>query len=233
MREKVKEDMSDDTQYLDEMHRHYENARRDLSDHRLMERTIIAGLLRVLEIQYEDREIQKKGPEPIDVWFRCARFQVTEILDEGRRRDAELYKQQQKLENAKSLIECFEPVCPGHDSLNPTACSLDDYFQLIHRRSQEKLKKYGQVNRDIDFLVYINRRSIYLYPTEPWPAPTPLMQDGWRSVVFVDNRYARVLYANDDAPAFLQDAVGRTRFWEKGSHESMFPQQLEAEEESS
>ncbi|PRD43136.1 hypothetical protein C5748_13095 [Phyllobacterium phragmitis] len=56
----------------------------------LQERTAVAGLLRVLGLDYREEEITKRGPEPIDAWFRDARFQVTEILDKDRPRNLEI-----------------------------------------------------------------------------------------------------------------------------------------------
>ena len=220
--------MSDDTQALDRMRRGYEQAGPDLSDHECKERTTVAGFLRVLKVPYKNCEIRKEGPEPIDVRFREACFQVTEILDEDRRRDAELREQQKKIGNAKTLMELWKPAQPGRDSLSSTACSPECYFSVILSRSQDKLKTYGRVDEDIDLLVYINQRSTHLYPKEPWPDPTPLMQHGWRSVAFVGGGpYARVLYAKENAPAFLREAVGETYFWDKGPQQEMFPLRID------
>ncbi len=218
-------DMSDDAQYLAKLREENEKARQDLSNQTLKERTTVAGLLRVLKIPYEDGEIRKEGPEPIDVRFRNAGFQVTEIPDKDCRRDAE-YREKQKKYNAATLpMELGKPVQRGHDSLDPTACAPEVYFELILSRSQKKVKKYGQVDGDIDLLVYINQQPTHLYPTEPWPDPAPLRQHGWRSVAFVGGGpYARVLYANKDAPDFLRKAVGKTHFWEQ--EQTMFPQTL-------
>ena len=225
--------MSDEKQVLEKLRQHAEKARRDLSNPAFQpfrERTIVAGLLRVLKIPYEDCEIRKEKKEqsPIDVHFRGARFQVTEIHDEGRKRNDELRERQERLKRAKSLAELWEPVRLGRDSLSPTARAPEYYFQLILSRSQDKVDRYRRVYGDIgdiDLLVSINRPSIHLYPTDPWPDPGPLKQHGWRSVAFVGGGpYARVLYANDDALAFLRKAVGKTHFWEQLT--DMFPQAL-------
>jgi len=222
--------MSDDKQVLEELRQHAEKARRDLNDSPLMERTSVAGLVRVLKTQYEDCEIRKEKKEqsPIDVHFRGARFQVSEILDEDRKRNEELRKRQKRLKGTRTYRELWECVRPGHDSLSPTARAPEYYFQLILSRSQDKLDRYRRVYGDIgdiDLLVYINRPSIHLYPTDPWPDPAPLKQHGWRSVAFVGGGpYARVLYANEDAPAFLRKVVGKTHFWEQPT--DVFPQTL-------
>lgn len=193
---------------------------------------MVAGFLHVLKVQYEDGEIRKKGPEPVDVWFRDARFQVTEILDEGRRRDAELRGEQERIEEAESLQELWTRVQRGNDSLSPTACMPSEYYQLILDRSQEKLEKYGKGDEDIDLLIYINRKGAYLWPTEPWPVPTQLMEHGWRSVAFVDNCYARVLYTTrENDPDFLRKAEGKTHGQPPGAGKSIFPQRLGPEDE--
>ena len=225
--------MSDDTQVLDEMRQNVEKAGQDLNNQPLMERTTVAGLLNVLRIEHEDCGIKKEKEQdsPIDVHFREACFQVTAILDEDRKRNAELREQQKKIGNARTLMELRELVQPGSDSLSPTACSPECYFSVILSRSQKKLEKYKRRKYNlgaIDLLVYINQQSTHLYPKEPWPDPTPLMQHGWRSVAFIGGGpYARVLYANENAPAFLREAVGETYFWDKGPQQGMFPLHLD------
>ncbi len=205
--------MSDDTQFLKEELERTKKACRALSNHTVRERTIVAGFLNVLKIPYQDNEIRKEGPEPIDIWFRSARFQVMEKLGKGRRRGDELRNREEKLDQSSTLIELFVPVEPGNDSLSPTAFDPDKFFQIILSCSQDKLDKYGRVDGDIDFLVYINMKGRYLSPLEPWPDPALLQKHGWRSVSFVDNARARVLYARENAPDFLLEAMGKTYLW--------------------
>ena len=205
--------MRDEKQAREWWCQNVEKARQDLNNTQLMEVTIVAGLLNVLRIEYEGCEIknEKDQDSPIDVHFREACFQLTECLDEDRRRDAEL---------------CGKQEMPVSGSL--TARTPKGYFHLILSCSQKKLKKYRRVDGDIDLLVYINQRSTYLSPVEPWPCSAPLRKHGWRSVTFVDNySYARVLYANDDAPDFLREAVGKTHVCKNGpGRRSVFPQTL-------
>ena len=236
--------MSDASQSYEEELERTKKARQDLSNHTVKERTPVTGFLNVLGVQYEPCEIQKKGPEPIDIWFRDARFQVTEILDEDRRRDAELREREDNLRRAvdtgkfeyfKKAVERPGPFRP------PTRCTPDDYFQRILSRSEEKLKKYGRIDGGIDLLVYINLsgtttinlRGTIRPETEPWPDLAPLQNHGWRSVSFVDNACARVLYATENAPAFLQNAMGKTHLWPVWDLKigSMFPQELGPDEE--
>ena len=223
--------MSDVTQFLKEEIERTERAYQDLQNHKKKERTTVAGFLRVLKIQYEDREIQKKGDEPVDIRFQGVHFQVIESLDEGRRHDDEIHKRlgnlkwalaTKKFEHLRKAVEV-----PGSFSPPPN-CIPEDYFQRIFCCSEKKAKKYGRVDGDIDLLVYINMKGRHLYPIEPWPTPEPLMEHGWRSVSFVDNCYARGLYAKKNAPAFLQAAVEKTHGDPKDG--GIFPQELGPEE---
>jgi hypothetical protein len=75
----------------------------------LQERTAVAGFLRVLGIEFRENEIIKRGPEPIDVWFRDARFQVTELIDQRRPRNLEIAQRANRIRKAKSLKELSEP----------------------------------------------------------------------------------------------------------------------------
>jgi Putative endonuclease, protein of unknown function (DUF1780) len=79
---------SSEREILEKLRRDAEEAEALFSNagQHLQERTVLAGLLRALGVDFQEQEIVKCGPEPIDVWFRDARFQVTEILDPGRPR---------------------------------------------------------------------------------------------------------------------------------------------------
>ena len=229
--------MSDDNQFYEEELERTEKARQDLSDHTVRERTTVAGFLRVLKIQYEDCDIQKKGPEPIDIWFCDARFQVTEILDEDRRRDGELrYKRENNLRRAVDTgkFEYFQKAVeePG-PFLPPVLYTPECYFQHVLSCSEKKSKGYEKTyGRDavgnIDFLVYINLKGGIRPETEPWPDLAPLKNHGWRSVSLIGNACARVLYARENAPDFLLEAMGKTYLWPVWDPKigSMFPQEL-------
>ena len=138
--------MSDDSQFYEEELERTKKARHDLSDHTAKERRIVAGFLNVLKIQYEDCEIQKKGPEPIDIWFRCARFQVMESLDEKRRRDAKIRKREDNLRGAVNTgkFEHFQKAIVVEEPrpFRPARYTPECYFQRILSCSEKKLKRY-------------------------------------------------------------------------------------------
>ena len=196
--------MSDDSQFYEEERERTKKARQDLSDHTVRERTTVAGFLRVLKIPYEDCEIQKKGPEPTDIEFRAACFQVMENPDKDRRRDDEWRKRENCLRRAVDTgkFKYYKEAVEVRGAFLPRVLYTPKcYFQRILSCSEKKSKRYEKTyGRDavgnIDFLVYINLKDGILRPkTGSWPDLAPLKNHGWRSVSFIDNACARVLYA--------------------------------------
>jgi hypothetical protein len=182
----------------------------------LQERTVVAGLLRVLGVSFDESELVKQGPEPIDVHFRDARFQVTELLDSGRPRNAEVRQIAERRKAAGSLQDLIEP---GVISSRPAP--PDEVFDFVRDACRKKHSKYGHSCQDVDLLVYVNLKERHLYPIEPWPNNADLGAMGWRSVSFIMEPYARVLLARADAPSFLRVAADQTYHWQH--LESCFP----------
>jgi hypothetical protein len=182
----------------------------------LQERTAVAGLLRVLGLDYREVEITKRGPEPIDVWFRDARFQVTEILDKDRPRNLEIKQRSDRIRRAKRLDDLFEPGVISSNPIPPR-----EYAAMISDRCQEKAQKYADQCGDVDLLVYVNLRGRHLYPTEPFPEAAAGVCTGWRSVTVITERFAVVLRAADNAPSFLSGRKGKMVYW--NGMDSVFP----------
>lgn len=178
----------------------------------LQERTAVAGLLRVLGVAFRPDELIKKGPEPIDVWFRQARFQVTEILDPGRRRNREIGQLADRINNAASLHDLCTPGVVSSRPLSPT-----ELFELILKRSREK----AGACPNVDLLIYVNLRARHLYPAGPLPDAVSLASTGWRSVSVIMERFALIPWAAPSAPDFLLLRKGQVIEWP--SIESVFP----------
>jgi hypothetical protein len=138
---------------LDELRRDAEDAQKLFSNRGqdTQERTVVAGLLRVLGVKFREEEIIKRGPEPIDVWFREARFQVTEILDEGRTRNRELKQRTERIKSATSLQDLAQPGIISSNPITP-----EELFILVLDRCQEKAQRYGSASNTIDLLIYVN-----------------------------------------------------------------------------
>ncbi|MES0036061.1 DUF1780 domain-containing protein [Mesorhizobium sp. M0046] len=180
------------------------------------ERTAVAGLLRVLGLDFQEDEIIKRGPEPIDVWFRDARFQVTEILDKGRPRNLEIKQRSERMKRAKRLDDLLERGTISSDPIPP-----EEFAALISERCAEKAEKYAGQCGDVDLAIYVNLRGRHLYPTEPFPPLKANLCRGWRSVTVITERFAVVLQATAKAPTFLGSRRGQMVYWDK--MESVFP----------
>jgi len=174
----------------------------------LQERTAVHGLLRVLGIVHTAEEIIKQGPEPIDVWFQDARFQITEIMYPQRARDKEIRESAQRATKAQSLRDLWEPGTITSTPMEPQAV-----VNLVVERASEKARHYSGQCMNIDLLVYLNLRRYHLYPIRPFPPVPELEALCWRSVSLIMERFAIVLSAADSAPKFLRDRVGEGVEW--------------------
>jgi Putative endonuclease, protein of unknown function (DUF1780) len=180
------------------------------------ERTAVAGLLQVLGVPFRYDEIVKRGPEPVDVWFGDARFQVTEILDSGRRRNLEIRQRAERARDAGRLTELLEPI-----SLSSQPMELDEVLALVRERCKEKAQSYaGQVG-GIDLLVYINLKARHFMPGGSLPTAIDPAFRAWRSVSVIMERVAIVVWAAGDAPAFLRRHHGQVVNWDR--MDSVFP----------
>ena len=182
----------------------------------LQERTAVAGLLRVLGVDFREDEIVKCDSEPIDVSFRDARFQVTEILDRGRPRNLEIKRRSDRAKDAKHLRDLVEPGTISSDPMAP-----DELVALVSERCREKARRYAGECSDIDLLIYVNLRRRHLHPSWPLPEAAALASLGWRSVSVIMERFAVVLWAAESAPAFLLERKGQPVVWP--GPDSVFP----------
>lgn len=172
------------------------------------ETTAVHGLLRVLGIEHAAGDIIKRGPEPVDVWFQDARFQVTEILHPERPRDKEIRQRAARASIATRLEDLVEPGTITSDPMEPQAV-----LELVIERAREKAAHYAGRCSDIDLLVYVNLRGHHLYPAGPFPLVPQLSAQGWRSVSLVMERFAIVLTADSSAPKFLRERVTEGVEW--------------------
>jgi Putative endonuclease, protein of unknown function (DUF1780) len=175
----------------------------------LQERTAVAGLLRVFGIDFRNSEIEKRGPEPIDIWFRDARFQITEMLDTGRPRNLEVRQRSKRMSEAKSLQQLIEPGTISSQPISPS-----ELVTLALERAKKKEQKYGDC-RYIDLLIYVNLRQRHIFPTSPFPNDAEASLTGWRSVSIIMERFAIVLWASAKAPEFIIERKGRPLTWDK------------------
>ncbi|MEY9785438.1 DUF1780 domain-containing protein [Sinorhizobium fredii] len=180
------------------------------------ERTMVAGFLTVLGIDYSADDIIKAGPEPIDVHFRDAKFQTTEILDDDRKRDKEIRERGGRAARAQRAGDLLEPV-----NLTGSAISAGELVERVRSCADAKRLHYaGQVAR-IDLLVYVNLRGRFVRDDTSFHAFSETEAGGWRSISVVMEGFAIVLWAAHDAPAFLCAVIGKPMF--RRTLESNFP----------
>ncbi len=200
-------------EYLKKLTEHAAETRRLFSNAQKpeRERKVVRAFLRCLGIEFSDDEINAGQAEPIDVAFRSARFQVTELLDEGRKRGDEWRKREQRYRSAESVLDVVEPAKSPKDYSTP-AMSFGEIATCIVAHLSNKVERYGERGcSDVDALVYVNLEGRYLWPTEADPnleALCNLRGQRWRSASVLFLPYSIVMNADKHAPSFLLDKVG-------------------------
>lgn len=170
------------------------------------EQKVVRAQLRCLGIDFSHSEIQSKEDQddPVDVIFREAQYQVMDIHG-GHKPGLESRKRMKKYEAAKEYSDLLTPY------KSPEPKSLDEMVHEVTNSLKKKAKRYGgNTCSDLDVLVYVNLQERYLWPLESFPNNLEaLRSQGWRSVSVLFVPYSIVLFANDSAPCFIRDRVGR------------------------
>ena len=192
-----------DQEYLNKLAEHAKDTSRLFSNLMKPEREgmVCRTFLRCLGVAFDEGELISQPGEPIDVGFRDTRFQIIEVLEEGRRRSDEWRERERKYREARLMDDVLEPYREA------VPVSLGEIVQLLSERLEDKGKKYA--GEDIDVLAYVNFGDEYLDPNSAWPDVQPVQQYGWRSVSFVFPPYSVVLHARAAAPDFLRSTVGQ------------------------
>lgn len=196
-----------DEEYLAELRRHAAETRTLLSNAQKpeRERMVVRAFLRCVGEPFTDGEILADQPEPVDIAFRAARFQVMDIVGDWKR-GGDWRERERRYENAKSVSDVTEPWTDS----NPM--SFDDVSRAIAEGLTEKASHYGIKNcSGLDVLVYVDLKGRHLWPLEPALSAEVariLEKQGWRSASMLFVPYGAVLLAQADAPSFLQDKAG-------------------------
>jgi len=203
-------EFKNENEVLDELRRDADESVRLFSNQgqKELEKRVVRGFLRALGIDFLEEQLRYGQTEPIDICFLGARFQITERMDLGRRRNLEIKKVAERRQNARSLEDLLEP----HISSRPLGPRL--VSDLVLEETKRKWEKYRNGCRGVDMLVYINFKSYHLFPLSPWPDFTDFInfrKQGWRSVSVLMGWYATVLFTEMTAPDFLKSVVGQTR----------------------
>jgi hypothetical protein len=138
----------------------------------------------------------KHAEEPIDVAVKGASFQIKEAFPPGRKRQLEYSL---KLSEAKAATDSADLL----ESYSPIEMTGKEIFGICSEYAEKLVREhaYGQKEiSKIDLLVYVN------YPGnhELEPFAGQLQESPFRSVSYLSNRYASVIYATESAVAWLR-----------------------------
>lgn len=165
------------------------------------ERWVCLELAQNLGIAFDETEMFSPENDPPDVIFRDARFEVKEILDQGRKRHAEYKAALQKaltITDPQNLLNQYTPK-------DITPVQIGERIQA----ELEDLKRHypRAVCEGTDLLFYVNLQEHHL-KIGVMPAASDFGSFGWRSISAVLGWGAFVYFATPNAPAFLYAKAG-------------------------
>lgn len=168
------------------------------------ERSVVKAFLRFLGISFREECLKVSLPEPVDVAVFGARFQITDVVDPGRKRHEECKQRLHELETAANGDPCEV------DWINPVPMGWNELVCYVEQVFQRKI-----AYPDIDLLVHIALGQRFLDLKSAPADLTNIASSRWRSVSLVFPPYSIVLHASDLAPGFLKaSARAICRKWE-------------------
>jgi Putative endonuclease, protein of unknown function (DUF1780) len=114
------------------------------------ERMVCRAFLRCMGLPFREDQIIVSKDEPPDIIFDSARFEIRELLDDGRRRGDEWVQEARKVERAEDIEAVLRPIP------SPRQISLEELIPLVAEALREKCMKYGPECGRLDALVYVN-----------------------------------------------------------------------------
>ena len=205
----------DDSDYLRLLTVAAEQANAFLSNARKWERErwVCQRLLQGLNIGYHTQDFTQPDHEPPDVLFRDARFEVFFVLDEGRRLSDEWRDELQRRRNAYSLSQLVRREA------RPKRIPASKLLQRLSPTLHKKATNYRERDIDLgqlDIIAFSSLKREVLDLNSHFPPPTEYLRMGWRSLSLVGPTFARVLFAQPDAPDFLRSNLGRSIIFDVG-----------------
>jgi hypothetical protein len=205
---------------LNRLKRRYAPGCKLLSNQKDREFLSVAAFLEIAGVGFKAVQFEPCQTEPPDVIFRpivsskhqqedCA-FEVTELLDKDTKRNHEIYESFKTVECAITQDHTYENyVTQSNIVLEPKrAIAFAELFEFIQERITAKYIHY-QKNKikteDIDLLVNIQLKNLFMKPDEKIYSPdTPLIKE-WRSISFLMESCCGVIYLSKHAPQVLRD----------------------------
>ena len=205
----------DDSDYLRLLTSQSEQANAFLSNARKWERErwVCQRLLQGLNIAYHTEDFTQASQEPPDVLFGEARFEVFFVLDEGRRLNDEWREELQRRRSAYSLSQLVRREA------RPKRIPASKLLQRLGPTLHKKAKNYQERDIDLgqlDIVAFSSLKREVLDLNSHFPPPTEYLRQGWRSLSLVGPTFARVLFAQPDAPDFLRNNLGRSIIFDVG-----------------
>ena len=205
----------DDSDYLRLLTIQAEQANAFLSNARKWERErwVCQRLLQGLNIPYHNEDFLPASHEPPDVLFGEARFEVFFVLDEGRRLNDEWREELQRRRSAYSLSQLVRREA------RPKRIPASKLLQRLGPTLHKKATNYNERDIDLgqlDIIAFSSLKREVLDLNSHFPPPTEYLRQGWRSLSLVGPTFARVLFAQPDAPDFLRNNLGRSIIFDVG-----------------
>ena len=205
----------DDSDYLRLLTIQAEQANAFLSNARKWERErwVCQRLLQGLNIPYHSEDFLQASQEPPDVLFGDARFEVFFVLDEGRRLNDEWRAELQRRRSAYSLSQLVRREA------RPKRIPASKLLQRLGPTLHKKATNYKERDIDLgqlDIIAFASLTREVLDLNSHFPPPTEYLRQGWRSLSLVGPTFARVLFAQPDAPDFLRNNLGRSIIFDVG-----------------
>ena len=199
-------------EYLRSLKEYHKESRKLFQNHEWMEKTAVNVFLRIFNVKFDDDDL-KKGDDPPDVLFEGANFgvEVTEVQNEGRKRDDEYKDKIKKDEEANELLDLKNPW------EHSIPMEFPELLGLIKTAMDGKFDKYRSPKtcQELDLLIYVNLKKRHLTSETKMDCSIEFLskvkEQGWRSVSFLMGLSAGVVFAQKRAPRFIKELEGVIR----------------------
>ena len=161
---------------------------------------VVKAFLNICDINHKENEIQICQDDPPDIIFRDARFEVTESMDDNRKRGDEYKETLNRAICAKGIKDFIQP----YKSLSPI--TEPELLKKITEAISKKDKYVLSTRQSLDVLVYVDIKEFAGYKGQTnINIPNEWISQNWRSVSFVMGLHAGVIFCNSNAPQFLKE----------------------------
>jgi len=185
---------------LNRLEKRYSAGTKLLSTQKDLELLSVAAFLELAGIEFEASQLKSFHPDPPDVIFQPAvslqqqqescEFEVTELLDPDTKRNHTMWASHKAVESAITYGSSFKDyVSQRNISLRQkTAITFESLLELIKQRTDRKYNQYEKRQiymRDIDLIIIIQLKSVYLQPNQNIFCQDEPVIKAWRSISFL------------------------------------------------